>query len=163
MTPEEKIAELGLELPELAVPAGNFVPTVRTGNLVFTAGQISRSYYGKLGKDFTADEGYKAAEESMLYLFSAIKNEIGELSKVKQFIKVLVMVNSTEDFIEQPKVANGASDLIGKVFGDTGKHGRSAVGFAQLPNNTAVEIEMVVEVKDEQYLKKYRDQPGASK
>lgn len=148
MTPEKKLQELGHELPALRPPAGNFVTCIRTGNLIFTAGQISRKYYGKLGKDLTTEEGYLAAQDAMLYLLSVVKEEIGELSKIKQFVKLLVMVNCTDDFTEQPKVANGASDLIGKVFGEKGKHGRSAVGLAQLPSNTAVEIEMVVEVED---------------
>ncbi len=147
-TPEQKIEELGLELPSLRPAAGSYVSCVRTGNLIFTAGQGVDQYHGKLGRDLTTEEGYLAAQQSMLNLFSVIKNELGDLNKVKQFVKLLVMVNSTEDYIEQPKVANGASDLIGKVFGEKGKHGRSAVGMAQLPNNTAIEIEMVIEVED---------------
>lgn len=147
-TPEEKLAELGLELPALRPAWGSYVGCVRTGNLIFTAGQGVDQYHGKLGKDLTIEEGRLAARQSMLNLFSVLKSELGELSKVKKFVKILVMVNSTEDFIDQPKVANGASDLIGEVFGDKGKHGRSAVGMAQLPNNTAIEIELIVEVED---------------
>jgi len=124
------------------------VGCVRTGNLLFTAGQGVDQYHGKLGRDLTTEEGYLAAQQSMLNLLSVVKHEIGELSKVKQFVKVLGMVNCTEDFIEQPKVMNGASDLIGKVFGEKGKHGRSAVGMAQLPNNTAIEIEMIIEIEE---------------
>ena len=148
MTPEDKLAELGLELPPLRPALGDYVRCVRVGNLLFTAGQGVDQYHGKLGRDLTVEEGYMAAQQSMLNLFSVVKDEIGELSKVKQFVKVLGMVNSTEDFTDQPKVMNGASDLIGKVFGDKGKHGRSAVGMAQLPNNTAIEIEMIVEIED---------------
>ena len=85
----------------------------------------------------------------MLNLLSVVKNEIGELSKVKQFVKVLGMVNCTEEFTDTPKVINGASDLIGKLFGEKGKHGRSAVGMQQLPNNTAIEIEMIIEIEEE--------------
>lgn len=147
-TPEQKLEELGLELPALRPAVGSYVGCVRTGNLIFTAGQGVDQYHGKLGKELTTEEGYLAAQQSMLNLFSVVKNELGDLSKVKQFVKLLVMVNSTEDFIEQPKVANGASDLLGKVFGDKGIHGRSAVGMAQLPNNTAIEIEMIIEVED---------------
>lgn len=147
-TPEEKLAELGLELPPLRPTLGDYVGCVRTGNLLFTAGQGVDQYHGKLGKDLTVEEGYLAAQQSMLNLLSVVKNEIGELSKVKQFVKVLGMVNSTEDFTDQPKVMNGASDLIGKVFGEKGKHGRSAVGMAQLPNNTAIEIEMIIEIEE---------------
>ena len=148
MTPEEKLAELGLELPALRPAWGSYVSCVRTGNLVFTAGQGVDEYHGKLGRELTVEEGYKAAQQSLLNLLSAVKSEIGDLSKVTQFVKLLVMVNSTEDFTDQPKVANGASDLIGELFGEKGKHGRSAVGMAQLPNNTAIEIEMIVEVED---------------
>ncbi|MFJ5792034.1 RidA family protein [Lysinibacillus sp. NPDC097162] len=148
MTPEERLAQLGLELPSLRPAWGDYVGCVRTGNLLFTAGQGVDQYHGKLGRDLTTEEGYLAAQQSMLNLLSVVKHEIGELSKVKQFVKVLGMVNCTEDFIEQPKVMNGASDLIGKVFGEKGKHGRSAVGMAQLPNNTAIEIEMIIEIEE---------------
>ncbi|TQR19604.1 RidA family protein [Psychrobacillus vulpis] len=147
-TPEEKLSALGLELPPLRPALGDYVGCVRTGNLLFTAGQGVDEYHGKLGRELTVEEGYLAAQQSMLNLLSVVKNEIGELSKVKQFVKILGMVNSTEDFTDQPKVMNGASDLIGKVFGDKGKHGRSAVGMAQLPNNTAIEIEMIIEIED---------------
>lgn len=146
-TPEEKLEELGLELPPLRPGVGNYISCVCTGNLLITAGQGVDEYHGKLGRDLTTEEGYFAAQQSMLNLLAVVKNELGELSKVKKFVKLLVMVNSTEDFTEQPIVANGASDLLGKVFGEKGKHGRSAVGMAQLPNNTAIEIEMIVEVE----------------
>ncbi len=147
-TPEEIIMDLGLELPSLRPAVGSYVGCVRTGNLIFTAGQGVDQYHGKLGRDLSTEEGYLAAQQSMLNLLAVVKNELGELSNIKQFVKLLVMVNSTEEFTEQPKVANGASDLLGKVFGEIGKHGRSAVGMAQLPNNTAIEIEMIVEVED---------------
>ncbi|MED3549777.1 RidA family protein [Cytobacillus praedii] len=147
-TPEEKLAELGLELPPLRPVLGSYVGCVKTGNLLFTAGQGVDEYHGKLGRDLTVEEGYLAARQSMLNLLSVVKNEIGELSKVKQFVKILGMVNCTEEFTDQPKVMNGASDLIGLVFGEKGKHGRSAVGMAQLPNNTAIEIEMVIEIEE---------------
>ena len=147
-TPEEKLRELGLDLPTVRPAVGRYVGCVRTGNLIFTAGQCVDEYHGKLGRELTTEEGYLAAQQSMLNLLAVIKDELGDLSKIKQFVKLLVMVHSTEDFIEQPKVANGASDLIGKVFADKGKHGRSAVGMAQLPNNTAIEIEMIIEVED---------------
>src|SRR5690625_4005033 len=120
-TPEQKIEELGLELPSLRPAAGSYVSCIHTGNLIFTAGQGVDQYHGKLGRDLTTEEGYLAAQQSMLNLFSVLKNELGDLSKVKQFVKILVMVNSTEDYIEQPKVHNVAADLIGKVVGDLGK------------------------------------------
>ncbi|MFJ7699328.1 RidA family protein [Lysinibacillus fusiformis] len=148
MTPEERLAQIGLELPLLRPTWGDYVGCVRTGNLLFTAGQGVDQYHGKLGRDLTTEEGYLAAQQSMLNLLSVVKHELGELSKVKQFVKVLGMVNCTEDFIEQPKVMNGASELIVKVFGEKGKHGRSAVGMAQLPNNTAIEIEMIIEIEE---------------
>jgi len=148
--PEDKLKELGLELPALRPAVGTYVSRVRTGNLIFTAGQGVDEYHGKLGKELTTEDGYLAAQQSMLNLFSVLKDELGDLREIKKFVKLLVMVNSTEDFIEQPKVANGASDLLGKVFGDKGVHARSAVGMAQLPNNTAIEIEMVVEVEDKE-------------
>ncbi|WP_042347273.1 RidA family protein [Bacillus massiliigorillae] len=147
--PEGKLAELGLELPALRPAHGGYVGCVRTGNLLFTSGQGVDQFHGKLGRDLTVEEGYLAAQQSMLNLLSVVKNEIGELSKVKQFVKVLGMVNSTEEFTDQPKVMNGASDLILKVFGEKGKHARSAVGMAQLPNNTAIEIEMIIEIEEE--------------
>ncbi|MBM7713223.1 enamine deaminase RidA (YjgF/YER057c/UK114 family) [Bacillus thermophilus] len=146
-TPEKKLEHLGLKLPALRSPVGSYVSCVRTGNLLFTAGQGVDEFHGKLGRDLTTEEGYLAARQSMLNLLSVVKAELGELSKVKRIVKVLGMVNSTEDFTDQPAVMNGASDLLGQVFGDKGKHGRSAVGMAQLPNNTAIEIEMILEVE----------------
>ncbi|WP_244895311.1 RidA family protein [Evansella clarkii] len=147
-SPEDKLEELGLKLPELRPAVGNYISCVRTGNLLFTAGQGVDQYHGKLGRELTTEDGYLAARQSMLNLLAVVKNELGDLSKVNKFVKLLVMVNSTEDFTEQPAVANGASDLLGEVFGEKGKHGRSAVGMAQLPNNTAIEIEIIVEVED---------------
>ncbi|GIO04686.1 hypothetical protein J31TS6_07140 [Brevibacillus reuszeri] len=147
-TPEQNLAELGLELPQLRTPVGNYVASVRTGNLLFTAGQGVDQYKGKLGRDLTLEEGYLASRQSMLNLLAAVKAEIGDLGKVKRVVKILGFVNSTEDFTDQPKVMNGASDLLVAVFGEKGKHGRSAVGMAQLPGNTAVEIEIVLEIEE---------------
>ncbi|MBU3573354.1 RidA family protein [Priestia aryabhattai] len=149
-TPESRLQELGLTLSKVRPSVGNYVSCVRTGNLLFTAGQGVDQYHGKLGKDLTIEEGYKAAQQSMLNVLSAVSYELGGLSKVKRVVKILGFVNSTEDFTDQPKVMDGASDLLVKVFGDKGKHGRSAVGMAQLPNNTAVEVEMVLEIEDEE-------------
>jgi enamine deaminase RidA (YjgF/YER057c/UK114 family) len=100
-----------------------------------------------LGKDVSIETGYEAARQCMLNLLSVVKHEIGDLNKVKRIVKILGFVNSTPDFIDQPKVMNGASDLLVEIFGDRGKHGRSAVGMAQLPHNNAVEVEMVLEVE----------------
>ncbi|MEK5389953.1 RidA family protein [Margalitia sp. FSL K6-0131] len=148
-TPESRLEELGLSLSPVRPAAGNYVTCVRAGNLLFTSGQGVDQYHGKLGRDLTVEEGYLAARQSMLNLLSVVHHELGGLSKVKRVVKILGFVNSTEDFTEQPKVMNGASDLLVNVFGEKGKHGRSAVGMAQLPNNTAIEIEMVLEVEGE--------------
>lgn len=147
LTPEDKLAELGLSLPPLRPASGNYVSCVRTGNLIFTSGQGTNEYRGQLGSDVSLEVGYDAARQCMLNLLSVVKNEIGELSKVKRIVKVLGFVNSTPEFTDQPKVINGASDLLVQVFGERGRHARSAVGNAQLPHNNAVEIEMVVEIE----------------
>lgn len=150
VTPEERLEELGLSLPAPRPAAGNYVSCVRTGNLIFTSGQGTNEYRGQLGDDVSIEVGYEAARQCMLNLLTVLKQELGELSKVKRVVKVLGFVNSTPDFTDQPKVMNGASDLLVQVFGERGKHGRSAVGMAQLPLNNAVEVEMVVEVEDEE-------------
>jgi enamine deaminase RidA (YjgF/YER057c/UK114 family) len=148
LTPEQRIEELGLTLPPLRSAAGNYVSCVRTGNLIFTSGQGTDEYRGQLGKDVSIETGYAAARQCMLNLLSVVKSEVGELSKVKRIVKVLGFVNSTPDFTDQPKVMNGASDLLVQVFDERGRHGRSAVGMAQLPLNNAVEVEMVLEVEE---------------
>ncbi|MGE6599158.1 RidA family protein [Bacillus proteolyticus] len=147
-TPEDKLRELGITLPAIRPAVGNYVSCVKVGNLLFTAGQGVDEYHGKLGKDISIDDGYKAARQSMLNLLSVVRNELGDLNKVKRVVKLLGFVNSTEDFINQPKVMNGASDVIVEIFGEKGKHARSAVGMAQLPNNTTIEIEMVLEIEE---------------
>ncbi|GIP29357.1 hypothetical protein J23TS9_44870 [Paenibacillus sp. J23TS9] len=147
-TPEAQMISLGIELGQVRPLVGNYVTCVRTGNLLFTAGQGVDEYHGKLGRDLSVEEGYQAARQSMINLLKVVKAELGELGKVKRIVKILGFVNSTEDFTQQPKVMNGASDLLVAVFGDKGKHGRSAVGMAQLPNNTAIEIEMILEFED---------------
>lgn len=147
-TPEQRLHELGLTLPEPRQPAGNYVGCVRTGNLLFLAGQGTNEYRGKLGQDVSIDVGYMAARQCMLNLLAVAKHEIGELSKVKRVIKILGFVNSDPAFTDQPKVMNGASDLLVALFGEKGKHGRSAVGMAQLPLNNAVEVEMILEIEE---------------
>ncbi|MDF9761811.1 MULTISPECIES: RidA family protein [Peribacillus] len=146
--PEQVLEELGimLDMPREAV--GNYVSHVRVGNLIFTSGQGVDDFHGKLGKELTEEEGYQAARQSMINLLRVLKAELGELSRVKKIVKILGMVNSAENFTGQPKVLNGASDLLVNVFGERGRHARSAVGMAQLPNNTAIEIEMIVEIQD---------------
>ncbi|CAM3675806.1 RidA family protein [Mesobacillus zeae] len=148
MTPEERITELGLILPVPRHAAGNYVSCVRSGTLIFTSGQGTDEYRGRLGEDVSIETGYAAARQCMLNLLTVVKEEIGELRKVKRIVKVLGFVNSSADFTAQPKVMDGASDLLVQVFGEKGKHGRSAVGMAQLPFNNAVEVEMVLEVEE---------------
>jgi len=151
VTPEEKLAELGLTVPDVVPPLAAYVPAARTGNLVFTAGQLPARQgemlaTGKLGDAVTEEEGYECARQCALNAIAAIKAEVGELSQVKRIVKVVVFVASTPDFTAQPKVANGASELLGEVFGDAGKHARSAVGVSVLPLDVPVEVELVVEV-----------------
>lgn len=148
ITPEEVLEGLGIELVPARKPLGNYVSCVRTGNLLYTSGQVVDQYRGELGKDLTVEEGYLAARQAMINLLCILKDELGELSQVKKVVKLFGMVHSAPDFTEQPKVINGASDLLVEVFGEKGKHARSAVGMAQLPNNSAVELEIIVEVED---------------
>jgi enamine deaminase RidA (YjgF/YER057c/UK114 family) len=150
-TPEERITELGLTLPSDTPPLAAYVPAVRTGNLVFTAGQLPRRdgelvATGKVGAEVTPEVATEAAAACALNALAAIKGEIGDLSAVRRVVKVVVFVASTPDFTGQPAVANGASELLGQVFGDAGKHARSAVGVAALPLDVPVEVEVVVEV-----------------
>lgn len=151
-SPEARLKEMGISLPPPSAPVANYVKYVRTGNLVFLSGhgpedKTKGGYItGKVGKELSIDEGYDAARLTGISLLSTLKAAVGDLSKVKRIVKVLGMVNGTENFTDQPKVINGFSDLMVAVFGDAGKHARSAVGMASLPMNMAVEIEMVVEV-----------------
>lgn len=155
MTPEERLKELGLDLPEKRKPMGNYVGCVRTGNLVFLSGHgpdrqgEPTRWRGKVGADLTVEDGYAAARDVALNLLTTLRGEIGDLSRVRRIVKVLGMVNSAPDFGDQPKVINGASDLFVEIFGEKGRHARSAVGMAALPVGIPVEIEMVVEVEPE--------------
>jgi enamine deaminase RidA (YjgF/YER057c/UK114 family) len=149
---EEKIEELGFNLPEPPKPLAAYVPALTAGDLVFTAGQIPLAegkliYTGKVGRDLSEEEGRKASEICALNCLSAIKGVIGELDRIEQVIKLSVFVNSAEGFTNQPAVANGASELMEKIFGKRGSHTRSAVGVNELPKDASVEIEMVVKVK----------------
>jgi len=151
-TPEERLAKLGLTLPAASAPAANYVNVVRTGNLLYLAGKGPTApdgqwITGKLGLDVTIQDGYEAAKSVALAHIAVLKNELGDLSKVKRIVKVNGYVNSTPDFIEQPKVMNGYSDMMVAVFGDQGKHARSSVGVCALPMNIAVEVEVIVEVE----------------
>ena len=146
---EEKLKEMGLKLPEIPKPMANYVPAVRTGNLLFLSGHGPEKTVpkGKVGKDLTLEQGYEAAKNTALCLISTIKNSIGDLDKVKRVVKLVGFVNCSEDFLDQPKVVNGASDLFVEVFGDRGKHARAAIGMYQLPGGIPVEIEIIVEVE----------------
>jgi enamine deaminase RidA (YjgF/YER057c/UK114 family) len=152
-TAEDKIKELGLQLPQASKPIANYVKYVRTGNLIFLAGHgptkaDGTNIIGKVGKDLTIEQGYEAAKVTALSLIATLKDALGgDLRKVKRIVKVNGYVNCLPDFTEQPKVINGCSDLLVQIFGDKGKHARAAMGMVALPMNIAVEIEMVVEVE----------------
>ena len=150
-TPEERLKEKGIVLTTPSAPVANYVNVVRVGNLLFLSGKgpgkPDGSYVtGKVGKDLTIEQGYEAARLAAISHLSVLKAELGDLSKVKRIVKVLGMVNCTDDFKDQPKVINGYSDLMVEIFGEKGKHARSAVGMMALPNNIAVEVEVIVEV-----------------
>jgi len=149
---EEKIKELGFELPEAPKPLAVYTPALQVGDMVYTSGQVpiekgELKYSGKIGFDLTVEEGQKATEICALNGLSAIKGVINDLDKIEKILKVTVFVNSADGFTDQPKVANGASELLGNIFGDAGRHVRSAVGVNELPIDSAVEIEMIVKVK----------------
>jgi len=151
--PEAKLEALGITLSTPSAPVANYVNAVRTGNLVFLAGKGPRQengehIKGKLGADLSIEQGYEAARITAINQLSVLKAELGNLNKVKRIVKVKGMVNSVADFTDHPKVINGYSDLMVAVFGDRGKHARAAVGMGSLPNNIAVEIEMIVEVSN---------------
>ena len=150
---EEKINELGYSVPEAPKPLASYIPVIRINNLVLTAGQLpflkGKIYKeGKLGTDVSDEEGIKSAELCALNCLSVIKSEIGDLHKIERIVKLTVFVNSSDGFTAQPKIANGASDFVVKIFGENGKHARSAVGVNELPLNVPVEIEMIAMVKD---------------
>ena len=151
--PSAQLKKLGIELPEPSKPIANYVKYVKTGNLIFLSGHgpcdRTKVKMGKLGKDLTIDEGYEAARQTGICLLATLNMALdGDLSKVKRIVRVIGMVNSADEFYDQPKVINGCSDLMVEVFGDKGKHARAAVGMASLPSNIPVEIEMIVEVED---------------
>jgi enamine deaminase RidA (YjgF/YER057c/UK114 family) len=151
VTPEERLAELGLAVPEVAKPLASYVPAVRSGQHVYTAGQLPLREgelitTGKVGGEVTEEQALECARQCGLNALAAVRAETGELSAIKRIVKVVVFVASTPDFTGQPAIANGASDLFGGVFGDAGRHARSAVGVAALPRDAPVEVELVVEV-----------------
>ena len=151
--PEERLRELNITLPTPPQPVANYVNGVRAGNLIFLAGKgpkypDGRELTGKLGGNITIDQGYEGARQTAINQLSVLKEMLGDLNKVKRIVKVLGLVNSSPNFIDQPKVVNGFSDLMVDVFGAKGKHARAAVGVNSLPRGQAVEIELVVEVYD---------------
>ena len=150
-TPEDRLAELGLAVPDVAKPVAAYVPAVRTGNYVFTSGQLPMRdgqmiTTGKVGGEVTVDEAVECARQCALNALAAVRAEIGELSGIKKIVKVGVFVASTPDFTGQPAVANGASELFGLVFGEAGQHARAAVGVPVLPLDAPVEVELLVEI-----------------
>jgi enamine deaminase RidA (YjgF/YER057c/UK114 family) len=149
---EAKLKELGYDVQPAVAGASKIEPAVRTGNLIFTSGQVSArgdvSIKGKVGGDLTVEQGYEAAQLCALNALSAILRECGDLDRVTRFVKVLGMVNAADGFTDTPGVIHGCTDLLNTVFGPRGRHARSAVGVYQLPSNYAVEIEMIVEVAE---------------
>jgi enamine deaminase RidA (YjgF/YER057c/UK114 family) len=149
---EERLQQRGLQLPPKPSPMAQYVSAVSTGNLVFVAGHGPHRdgeliYKGKLGQDVDVERGYEAAQLVALNMLASLKAEIGDLDRVKRVVKLLGMVNCVPDFGQQPEVINGASDLLVDIFGERGRHARSAVGMASLPRGISVEIEMIVEVE----------------
>ena len=151
-TPEERLAAMGLVVPEVAKPVAVYVPAVRSGQHVFTSGQLPMREgelitTGKVGGEVTAEEAYACAQQCALNAIAAVRAEVGELSLVARVVKVVVFVASTPDFTGQPGVANGVSELLGEVFGAAGVHARSAVGVSVLPLDAPVEVELLVEIR----------------
>jgi enamine deaminase RidA (YjgF/YER057c/UK114 family) len=147
LSAERRVKELNLELGSASAPVANYVNAVRSGNLLFLSGKGPRGAKGKVGRDFTVEQAYAHARSVGLDLVAVMRAELGSLDKVKRVVKVLGMVNAAPDFEDQPKVINGCSDLFVQVFGERGRHARSAVGMGSLPNGIPVEIECIVEVE----------------
>jgi enamine deaminase RidA (YjgF/YER057c/UK114 family) len=151
---EKRMKEMGLVLPEAIAPMGNYLTTLRVGDLIYTSGSGpfvngKPLYQGRLGAEVTVEQGYKASRVTALNLLSLLKRELGDLDKIGRVVKVLGFVNSAADFYDQPAVINGASDFFVEVLGEKGKHTRSALGTSVLPFNIPVEIEMIVQVKED--------------
>ena len=153
MKTEQHLKRLGIELNKASSPIANYVNAVRTGNLLYLSGKGpglpgKPMPSGKVGRDFTVEQAYQHARETGLNLIAVMKAELGDLDRVKRIVKVLGMVNGTPDFGDQPEVINGCSDLMVEVFGERGRHARSAVGMGSLPRGIPVEIELIVEVEE---------------
>ena len=151
MSISQRLQDLGISLPPVAVPAAAYVPFVRTGNLVFLSGHIAKKdgkpWVGQLGRDMDTATGREAARAIAIDLMGTLQAAVGDLSKVRRIVKVMSLVNSTPDFTEQHLVTNGCSELLGQVFGSAGQHARSAFGVAQIPLGACVEIELIAEVE----------------
>ncbi|MEX1327368.1 MAG: RidA family protein [Desulfobacterales bacterium] len=152
MQVEARLKKLGIDLPAAITPVANYVPAVKTGNLIFLSGhgpvkEDGTLITGKVGADLTGEQGYETARRIAIGLLGTLKADIGDLDAIKRIVKLLGFVNCTAEFADQPSVINGASDLLVEVFGEKGKHARSAVGTNALPFNIAVEIEMIVEIE----------------
>lgn len=150
---QARLEELGLELPTPPKPAGSYAACVADGRTLYLAGTVSPDIHdfkpkGKVGRDLTTEQGYQCARGAVLNHLATLLDYLGSFDRIKQFVKVVGFVNCTEDFAEQPKVVNGASDLLGELFGERGTHARSAVGVAALPFNAPVEVEMIVAVEE---------------
>ena len=151
---ENNLTNLGITLPESPAALANYVPVVRTGNLIYLSGvgpakkSDGSEFKGKLGSALNVEEGYDAARHTAINIIARLKGYLGELDRVDQIIKVLSMVNSEPDFVDPPAVTNGCSDLLVEVFGEKGKHARSAVGVATLPGGMPIEIEIIVQISD---------------
>ncbi|MCS6803280.1 MAG: RidA family protein [Chloroflexota bacterium] len=149
MTPEERLAALGLSLPPMRAPRASYLPVVRLGELLFVAGHVAirddgSIVAGKVGRDLTVEEGYDAARRAALAILASLKAELGELRRIQRIVRLLCLVNCTDDLVDHPRVANGASDLLIALFGESGRHARAAVGVASLPGGACVEIEAIV-------------------
>jgi enamine deaminase RidA (YjgF/YER057c/UK114 family) len=152
MTVEERLAGLNLALPDPPTPVGNYLPAARVGNLVFTSGQTARingvrRYVGTVGREVTPEEAYLSARDAALNCLACVKQAVGSLDRVKRVVKVMGFVNCVEGYDQQPAAINGASDLLERLFGEAGRHARSAVGLRALPSNVSVELELIVEVE----------------
>ena len=149
---EKKLQEMGINIPDAPKPGGSYAPAIQTGKLVYTSGQPCKKdgilvYKGKLGKDLTIEEGYEAAKICIVNCLAILKGYLGSLDRIKKVVKLLGFVASVPEFDQQPYVINGASDLLIEIFGENGKHARSAIGTNVLPFGTPVEIEMIVEIE----------------
>ncbi|MCL6635191.1 MAG: RidA family protein [Peptococcaceae bacterium] len=153
MSYEARLKSMGLLLPGVPQPVAAYVPALQAGRFVYTSGQLPVAegkvvYAGKVGRELSAEDGYRAARICALNCLAAVKSVAGSLGRIEQIVKLTGFVNSAPDFTGQPFVVNGASELLGEVFGEAGRHARSAVGVAELPLNAAVEIEMIVLLKE---------------